>query len=183
MGGEIFQSLRPFFTDNNNLAELIVEHCRFGAGCAHQLSLALRSCNKSLKFVRISDIQMGGERLSEIVEALSIHPQLKELSFQCMHAGRNECTALATLLRVASDLNVLNLCHNDVDDEGVDDLARALTNGGLQSLALSYNRGVRVLRLCWKTQTPTWRSSISLITTLVTKERLFWSMHWPETAS
>ena len=78
-GGEIFQSLRPFFENNHNLSEIVVEECTFGSGCARQLSLALRGCNKSLKSVRISDIQMGGEQLVEIIEALSVHPQLERL--------------------------------------------------------------------------------------------------------
>ena len=78
-GGEIFQSLRPFFENNNNLSEIEVEECQFGPGCARQLSLALRGCNKSLKYVRFAYNQMGDEQLVDIIEALSAHPQLEKL--------------------------------------------------------------------------------------------------------
>ena len=54
LGGEIFQSLRPFSHNNNNLSELEVERCEFGFGCARQLALALRGCNKSLKSISVS---------------------------------------------------------------------------------------------------------------------------------
>ena len=37
-GGDIFQSLLPFFENNNNLCELVVYDCHFGAGCARKLS-------------------------------------------------------------------------------------------------------------------------------------------------
>ena len=39
-----------------------------------------------------------------------------------------------------AELQELNLCNNDIDDEGVDVLVRALTNSRLSVLDLSYNR-------------------------------------------
>ena len=48
-GGEIFQSLRPLFENNNSLCEISVEECAFSFRSARELSLALRCCNKSLK--------------------------------------------------------------------------------------------------------------------------------------
>ena len=54
MGGEIFQYLSPFLKNNNSVSEIEVEVCGFGAGSAHQLSLALRECSKSMKRIRLS---------------------------------------------------------------------------------------------------------------------------------
>ena len=77
--GDIFRSLRPFFENNNSLAEVDVEECEFGAGCARQLSLVLSCCNKSLKGVGLLDIEMGGGQLVDIFEALGTHHLLETL--------------------------------------------------------------------------------------------------------
>lgn len=144
-GGELFQSLRSFFENNNNISELAVSGCEFGPGSAQQLSLALRGCNKSLKSVKFRDNQMGGE-LVDTITALSAHPQLEELKLWSMYFGRNERTALVNLLREASGLQELTLfcCsplqqYNVVDDEGVEALVGGLTNSRLRSLDLSNN--------------------------------------------
>ena len=54
-GGELFRSLCPFFGNDSNLSELVVKYCQFGAGCARQIALALRDCNKSLKRITLVD--------------------------------------------------------------------------------------------------------------------------------
>ena len=58
-GGEIFHSLRHFFENNNNLSLFEVQRCDFRAGCASQLSMALRGCKKSLKSIKIQTSQTG----------------------------------------------------------------------------------------------------------------------------
>ena len=143
-GGELFQSLRPFFEENDNLTELQVDECEFGAGCARQLSLLLRGCNKSLKSVNInrSDRRdMEGEQFAEIMEALSVHPQLETLILWRMNIRTNEHTALVNLLHGTFELQTLNLYHNDIDDEGIETLAGALLpNSNLRNLFLHRNR-------------------------------------------
>ena len=177
LGGEIFQLLSLFFENNHNLSEISVGRCTFGAGCAQQLSLALRCCNKSLKSIEL-DL---GEWLIDILPALRTHSQLEKLALLRMEVGRNGCTAIANLLQLTfTQLHVLDLRDNDIDDEavdilvgvlnidneGVDALVDALPNSRLQSLNLvllqldlSRNNirpeDVRVLQLCWKIQTPT----------------------------
>ena len=101
-----------------------MDECVFGAGCAHQISVALRDCNKSLKVV---NIDIGGDApFAEIIEALSKHLQLESLDLRSIYAGRKECTALVNLLRSATtELCTLKLCHH-IDDEGIDALVAAL---------------------------------------------------------
>ena len=141
MGGEVFQSMRPFFTDNNNLSGLEVVDCVFAEGCARCLSSALRICSKSLKYIKLSANQMGDERLEDIVEALAVHPHLEEIKLRRMSVGRNECVALSTLLFSAvTTLRTLDLRDNIIDDEGVDILVGVLINSTqLQYLNLSDN--------------------------------------------
>ena len=141
MGGEIFQSLHAFFENNSNLSDLMVHECDFGAECAHQLSLTLGACNKSLKSFWLSQIQIGEEQLAEIIEALNAHPQLEELRLICSGIGTNECMALANVLRhTITELRTLNLYNNAIDDEGMDILVGGLlTNANLNALTLSYN--------------------------------------------
>jgi len=144
LGGEIFQSLRPFFEKNSNISEIAVEDGLFGAGSARQLSLALRCCNKSLTSIKIENNQMGGERLVEIIEALNTHSQLEKLRLIGTGIGITECVALADVLRhtIASELRTLYLRDNYIDDEGVDTLVGALTKSRLSVLSLSNNRDI-----------------------------------------
>ena len=141
-GGEIFQSMRPFFENNYNLSEIDVERCHFGPGCARQVALVLRSCSQSLKYVKIENNQMGGEQLTDVIEALSAHPQLESLGLISMDMGRSEnMMALIYLLcRTTTELQELSLYGNNIDDEGVDNLAGVLANNNrLRSLRLSSN--------------------------------------------
>ena len=117
--------------------------------------------------VRLTSNQMGGAQLVEIIEALSVHPQLEKLDLRTMNVGRNECTALANLLRsTTTELQELDLCNNALMMKGWMLWWVLLANSKLRVLDLSSNRtlqpeDVRVLQLCWKIQTPTWRGSIS----------------------
>ena len=164
-GGEVFQCLRPFFENNNNLSEIEVERCQFGAGCAGQLSSTLRACNKSLKYIRLvgNEVEDGG--LVDIIEALIAHPQLEKLALPYMNVGRNDCMmALTNLLRNTTiNLQKLHLNNNAIGDQGVDIMVRAVANSRLRVLnfpktTTSQAEDVKVLRLCWIIQTHNWRS-------------------------
>jgi hypothetical protein len=89
---------------------------------------------------------MGDEQSVEVIEAMSTHPQLENLELLAMNIRRNECTALATLLRCTmTRLHSLNLNGNYIDDEGVDALVGALTNNSsLAILHLCHNRNITV---------------------------------------
>ena len=76
-GGEIFETLRPFFENNHNLSELVVKQCKFGDGCARHFAMALKDCSKSLKHIKLEGNEIRGGKLSEIIETLSMNPQLE----------------------------------------------------------------------------------------------------------
>jgi hypothetical protein len=145
--GEIFQSLNPFFKKNRSLSEIVVSNCAFSVsgGCSRQLSLTLRDCNESLKCINFTDNQMGGEQSAEIIEAMSVHPQLEQLGMGGMNIeGRNKnVLALANLLsheHPNSSLERLDVGYNNVGDEGALVFANALTkNGKLKVLDLEDN--------------------------------------------
>ena len=63
-----------------------------------------------------------------------------------MGIGINECRALSTLLCCAStQLKRLDLCDNNIDDEGMEVLVNGLTNiNTLQELNLSTNRSITI---------------------------------------
>ena len=120
-GGEQFQWLSPFFENNHNLSQLHVTNCEFWGGVAYHLSSALRGCGKSLTSFSFINNRMGGEslfqsdqrgdeQLVQIIESLSMHTHLQKLSLKSMNIGRNECTALANLLKHSfTELHTLNL--------------------------------------------------------------------------
>ena len=138
LNGNIFGMLDQFFKNNHKLTKFVVEDCELGSEGVRHLSLALGSCNKSLKHFILDRSEIGGGHLVEIILALSIHPQLERLSFRRMNVGRNECTALATPLRSATKhLQTLDLGGNNIDDEGVDALVNAIDGSQLQVLDLS----------------------------------------------
>ena len=83
---------------------------------------------------------MGGQRLVEIIEALSLHPQLEQVNFWRINIERSECIQLAALVHHTSEIHTLALCNTGIDDEGVDVLLGAITNSGLSVLDLSSNQ-------------------------------------------
>ena len=62
-----------------------------------------------------------------------------------MNIGRNECTALATLLRNTTiQLQILDLYGNDIDDEGVEALTCAISECQLVELFLTGNPTITI---------------------------------------
>jgi len=150
--GQALQKLDQFFKGNESLTKFEVDDCGFQAAGIRQLSLSISNCYRSLKCIRISSCTSGGG-LVDIITALSMHPQLTELrlSDNETNIGRNECTALSTLLRcTTTQLEKLNLRNNNIDDDGVKELVNALSNGHkLQALDLSHNDSITIKG--WKT--------------------------------
>jgi len=117
----------------------------------------------------------GSNQLVNIIVALSTHSQLEKLELENSYIGRNESMAIASLLRcTAAKLHTLNLSdssiydgaaeiladalptnkslrtldlkYNDIGNEGVDAIARAIANGSseLRVLNLSYNESMTI---------------------------------------
>ena len=146
--GRLFSMMGPFFKSNDSLSKVEIENCEFGVEGASQLSLAIGDCSKSLNKLSMDNIdnEMENGQLVDIITALSMHPQLTVLRFECMSIGRNECTALSTLLRcTTTNLQKLNLSDNNIDDEGIEVLVQALSkNNQLQDLDLGSNRSITI---------------------------------------
>ena len=127
---QIFHMLDLFFKHNDNLSAIEVTECDLGVElCVRLLTLALGDRNsKSLKHIKIAETEIEDGQLSDIIVALSMHPQVEELDFSGMNLGRNECTALSTLLRnTTKQLQTLKLQRNNIDDEGIEALTNAIS--------------------------------------------------------
>ena len=97
--GGVLSMLRPFFTNNYCLVEIKMGYCSMDEADVRQLSLAIEACSKSLKTFDYSNNYSGAGNIVHIITVLSVHPQLEKLDLSGNIIGRNECTALATLLR------------------------------------------------------------------------------------
>ena len=151
LDGQIFHMLDLFFKNTDNLTEMEMTNCILGVECVRHLSLASGECKKSLQKVVFIDNQIidGGQSM-DIIAALQMHPQLKQLHLEGMSIGRNECTTLSTLLRnTTHQLQTLNLYENDIDDVGVESLTHAIGGSNLADLTLSCNPSITTRG--WKT--------------------------------
>ena len=149
LNGNIFGMLDQFFKNNHKLTKFVVEDCELGTHDVRHLSVALGSCNKSLKCICVKDNEIGDGQQVEILLALSMHPQLEKIDLSRMNVGRNECTALATLLHnTTKQLQTLNLDGNNIDDEGVETLVHVIAESKLRDLDLSCNRSITAIG--WK---------------------------------
>ena len=148
--GSLFSMMGPFFKSNDSLSKVEIENCEFGVEGIRQLSLAIGNCGKSLKSFCFRSNDIGDGNLADIITALSMHPQLTELCLSNMNIGRNECTALSTLLRCTTTrLQKLNLDHNYInDDEGMGLLLPSLYGHTLRYLDLGSNRSITTTN--WK---------------------------------
>ena len=141
----VFFMLAPFFENNSSLTSITIDECDLGASDIHQLSLAIGGCKESLKSFELSyNVIKDDFNIVDIITSLSIHPQLTKLCLLDMIIGRNECTALSTLLRcTAILLKTLDLRRNNIDDEGIEVLVNSLSNcNQLQELDLAANREI-----------------------------------------
>jgi len=145
--GEIFTILGPFF-ENGPLITLNVRECNLGDNGWRLLALAIGSSKrKSLESVLLENSNISDEALVDIITALSMHPRLELINLEGNRLCAKGCIALATLLQNScTELQTLDLGHNELDDEGIDALVPALKNCSyLQSLDIGHNSGSKSL--------------------------------------
>jgi len=127
--GRLFSMLDQFFKNNHGLCEIDVSECTLNPDSIRQLALAIRNCGKSIKCFTFSGNEIGDSSLViDIITALSMHPQLTTLDLTGKNMGRDECTALSTLLRYTTSRLEKMILYNNVDDEGVEELINVLVN-------------------------------------------------------
>ena len=144
-GGEVFTMLTPFFKNNHNLTNIIINECDFGDEGGRLFALAIgSSTHKSLKKVQLENNNISAEGMVDIITALSMHPNLNSLNLIANRLRKNGCVALATLLQCsAKELQNLLISGNDIDDEGIEALVPALVNcNHLKELYLCNNPSI-----------------------------------------
>eukprot|EP00984_Skeletonema_dohrnii_P034964 scaffold34577_cov82-Skeletonema_dohrnii-CCMP3373.AAC.1 len=143
LGDVNFQSMSPFFRNNNNLAKLEFSNFELGLECAQSIALTLgRRRFQSLKVLRIEGCNLSAEGFAVIATALGIQPQLEQLHLENNNFGLMGCIALGETLRgwCTSNLKTLDLDNDQIDDQGLQELAAGLTsNSILEDLFLSDN--------------------------------------------
>jgi len=126
----LFTILYPFFECNDCLRTIVFDQCVFGVEECRQFALAIGNrTNKSLslEIVELDNNGIADEGIVDIVTALSMQSQLKNLSMQSNHISTNGCRALATLLQhTATELQTLDLRSNEINNEGLDALVPVL---------------------------------------------------------
>ena len=142
----VLPMLDQFMKNDNKLTEINVNGCQVGTEGIRQLSLAISDCNQSLKQFCFWGNTIEDGQLVDIITSLSMHPQLETLRLrENENIGRNECTALSTLLRCTTNkLQKLSLYDGGIDDEGLEVLTNALYGHALRFLDLGHNRSITI---------------------------------------
>jgi hypothetical protein len=149
LDGRIFTLLCPFFKNNDNLTSLNINCCSFGVEGHRAVALAIRSStSKSLTEVKLtqndgmSNEGLVDDELVDIITALSMHPNLQELSLFGSCLNIKGCMALSTLLSCTM-LKSLDLSNNKIDDEGIDALVPAFkTSRFISDLVINNNQSI-----------------------------------------
>ena len=142
VGGEIFQSLRPFFRNNHNRLAQLGLNFEVGPECTESIVLTLGTRRyPSLKTLHFEGCHIGDDSFAGIATALGIQPQLEEMDFENNNIGLMGCIALGDTMRGwgASNLKTLDLSSNEIDDQGLQALVAGMTNTKLEELYLSDN--------------------------------------------
>eukprot|EP00984_Skeletonema_dohrnii_P031839 scaffold24869_cov78-Skeletonema_dohrnii-CCMP3373.AAC.3 len=157
LGDVNFQSLSPFFRNNNNLAKLEFSNFEVGLECAQRIAFTLgESQCQSLKNLRLDDCNLGEEGFAEIATALRIQPQLSDLYLERNNIGLMGCIALRDMMRGwrTSNLKRLDLRGNFIGDQGLQELVTGIADSALKELCLSNNlitaAGLRCLSTCFQ---------------------------------
>ena len=120
--------LNVYQENNNNLTCLEVRYCDLDMGVEHIIAATLRRCT-NLKKIKLTDTNISYEQLLAIVEAVRGHHSLEQLLLYGNRIGNAGCEAIATLLEDPnSNLRILNLGSNAIDNDGAIALTNSLVN-------------------------------------------------------
>ena len=142
--GAVFPPLSPWLENNCNLTTLQIVRCPLGSNGIKLLASTLAT-NNSLEHISIRMCSViDDEAFDELVNVLNnINAKhLIRLDLNDNNIGTRGCAILATTLsnKKSDTLKNLNISHNDVNDEGITHLAKALTqNNRLKELNLNGN--------------------------------------------
>eukprot|EP00579_Thalassiosira_antarctica_P013627 CAMPEP_0201938610 /NCGR_PEP_ID=MMETSP0903-20130614/41659_1 /ASSEMBLY_ACC=CAM_ASM_000552 /TAXON_ID=420261 /ORGANISM="Thalassiosira antarctica, Strain CCMP982" /LENGTH=652 /DNA_ID=CAMNT_0048479899 /DNA_START=124 /DNA_END=2079 /DNA_ORIENTATION=+ len=163
----IFSILTPFFKENHNFESLKINGCDLGRDGLHLLTTALTEFD-SLKEFELS--RCGKDHDGSYIQALTGHSGLRKLSLCENRIGRNGYAVLATLLQNPNtELHVLVLADNEIDDERVVVLATGLTeNSTLKELDLSKNPFIT--EIGWRTIFVTLKNPVCILEKLFLQE-------------
>lgn len=139
VGGNIHAILNAYQRNNNKLSLLRINHVGLRNGGEQILATTFKRCT-NLKTIVLGGCGITNEQLLPIVDALRGHP-LEALHLQQNHIRSMGCEALSSLLADQhSNLLLLNLLSNNVDDDGVNILVDSLVdNTKLKHLCLIDN--------------------------------------------
>lgn len=130
------------YQENNNLVYLQIEHLLLQDDCGGILATTLRRCT-NLKKIKLlyCDCGISDQYLLPIIEAMSEHYSLEDITLSTNDIGRTGCTALSTLLGGPNcNVQYLNLHNNSIDSDSAIAIAESLqTNRSLRKLILSGN--------------------------------------------
>ena len=140
--GAVFPPLSPWLENNCNLTTLQIVRCPLGSNGVKLLASALAN-NNSLEHISIRMCSvLDDDTFDELVNVLDKNAkQLIRLDLNDNNIGTNGCSTLAKLCcNKKCLLKNLNVSHNDINDEGIAHLAKALTqNNRLKELNLNGN--------------------------------------------
>ena len=129
------------YQENNNLVHLQIEHLLLQDVCGI-LATTLRRCT-NLKTIKLlyCDCGISDQYLLPIIEAMSEHYSLEDITLSTNEIGRTGCTALSTLLGGPNcNVQFLSLHNNSIDSDCAISIAESLlTNRSLRKLILSGN--------------------------------------------
>lgn len=141
--GSMLQVLEPFFEKNHRLSSLGIRRCNLGSAGICSLSASLIHA-RFIKKIDLSNNNIDGDSIRELVKALYLNHDLEELNLAGNSIGGESnagCLALAALLqKEQSTLKRLNLRRNDINDSGAVILAESIKeNRSLTHLGLGGN--------------------------------------------
>ena len=123
------QILKVYQEKNNQLKQFELWDCNLrNAGREHTITTTLKYCN-NLQTIRLTYCNITDDQLVPMVEAISDHNTVEQLSFYGNRIGNRGTEAISTLLKdTNSKLRSLDLRENNIGDVGATAIANGLVN-------------------------------------------------------